>query len=289
MIAAVTRNGPSSWSLDPALVLLVAVAALYAVGASRTVTPASSAAQQRLRSICFYAALSFIAVALYSPLERLSAQLFWAHMVQHELLLVVAPPLLVYARPWPRLWRGLSLPTRRVLARTFVLRAPARPLRAAARALGRPLPSFLAFSIVLLAWHIPGLFDATLRSGALHVLEHTLFFATALLFWKHAIHSPPLRAPLSEPQRAAYVVGGMIVTWALAVVLALEPHALYAPYANEAARPGGLSALADQQLAAGVMWVPGSITFLVVLFGQIQRWLAPATPSPPPAHLAGGH
>ena len=289
MLATGKGIGLLSWSFDPVVVLTLAVAVLYAVGAHRTVTPAGARREQRLRSACFYVALIVVVVALNSPLERLSERLFWVHMIQHELLLVVAPPLLVFARPWSRLWRGLSLDVRRSLARALVLGAPARPLRGAARALGRPLPSFIAFAAVLLAWHVPSLFDATLRSTPLHVLEHFLFFSTALLLWKHAIHSPPLRAPLPEPLRAAYVVGAMIVTWALAVVLALEPHALYAPYAHEVSRPGGISALADQQLAAGIMWVPGSIAFLIVLFGQIHRWLAPAPVAAQQRRLAGEH
>jgi cytochrome c oxidase assembly factor CtaG len=70
----------------------------------------------------------------------------------------------------------------------------------------------------------------------------------------------------------------MVVSWLLGVVLALEPHALYGIYAHEATRPGGISALADQQIAAGIMWVPGSITFLVVILGHIQRWVAPPAP-----------
>ena len=131
------------------------------------------------------------------------------------------------------------------------------PAATGSRTLGRPLPSFLLFSAVLLAWHRAGLFDATLRSSALHALEHTLFFCTALMFWKQVIASPPLHARLVAAQRVVYAIGGMIVSWALAVVLALAPHPLYGFYAHEAGRPGGISALADQQLAAGIMWVPG--------------------------------
>ena len=98
------------------------------------------------------------------------------------------------------------------------------PLRALSRSLGRPVPSFVLFSVVLLAWHVPALFDATLRSTTLHALEHTLFFCTALLFWKQVIPSPPLHIRLDSPQRVVFLIGGMIVSWVLAVVLALAPH-----------------------------------------------------------------
>ena len=186
-------------------------------------------------------------------------------MVQHVLLLVVAPPLIVLARPWVRLWRCLPLGTRRSLARSLAKGERMAPLRSATRLLGSPLPGFVLFSVVLLAWHLPVLFEATLRSEALHALEHTLFFGTALMFWKQVIPSPPLHARLLASQRVLYAVGAMIVSWILAVVLALAPHPLYAYYAHLARRPGGISAMADQQLAAGIMWVPGSITLVIVI------------------------
>jgi putative membrane protein len=230
-----------------------------------------------------------LVLALDSPLEAYSARLFWAHMTQHVLLLVVAAPLIVLARPWMRLWRSLPLSWRRSLARTLGPGPSPGALWRLARGLGRPLPSFVLFAGVLVAWHVPALFDATLRSETVHVLEHTLFFATALMFWKQLIHSPPLRATLSQPARVGYVVAAMVVSWGLAVVLALAPHPLYSHYAHEAARPGGLSALGDQQLAAGIMWVPGSITFLIVLFVYVQRWLAPAGPPVRASHLAPGN
>ncbi len=289
---AAATPGFWDWSFDPPLVLVIDLAILYWLGARRTVTPARTRAAQRWRSACFYAGLAVLAIALASPIELLSQRLFWVHMVQHVLLLVVAAPLIVLSRPWVRLWRCLPLGGRRSLARELSDGGGAAPLRRAARALGSPLPSFLLFSVVLLAWHIPALFDATLRSSSLHALEHTLFFCTALMFWKQVIDSPPLRAPLDASQRILYLVGAMIVSWILAVVLALAPRPLYDFYAHLASRPGGISAMADQQIAAGIMWVPGSITFLIVLFVYVHRWLtppAPARPCHPGARLASEH
>ena len=290
MLASTTRTpGLWNWSFDPALALLIAAALLYSAGDARRPSPARLRAERRWQTACFYAGLAVLAVALNSPLDALSQSLFWAHMVQHVLLLLVAPPLIVLARPWIRLWRSLPLSWRRPIARALGTGESTAWLRGISRVLGRPLASFVLFSGVLLAWHVPVLFDATLRSEALHVLEHSLFFVTALLFWKQVIHSPPLRARLAAAQRIAYVVGAMVVSWGLAVVLALAPHPLYAHYALEAARPGGLSALGDQQLAAGIMWVPGSITFVIVIFVYVHRWLAPAAAPVTASRLAGGH
>lgn len=289
LTAAAATPGIWDWSFDPPLVLVVDLAIFYWLGSRRTFTPARTAREQRWRSVSFYAALAVLAIALSSPLEPLSQQLFWAHMVQHVLLLVVAPPLMILARPWVRLWRALPLATRRSVARSLAKGRRTAPLRWLAGELGKPMPSFVLFSVVLLGWHVPALFDATLRSSALHALEHTLFFSTALLFWKQVIDSPPLRARLQPAQRVGYVIGAMVVSWVLAVVLALAPNPLYSFYAHEASRPGGISALADQQLAAGIMWVPGSITFVIVIFAYVHRWLMPVPVPARASRLASEH
>jgi putative membrane protein len=290
LTATAQTPGFWDWSLDPPLVLVLDLAIFYWVGARRTVTPLRKRTAQRWRSGCFYASLAVLAIALASPIELLSAQLFWVHMIQHVLLIVVAAPLFVVASPWIRMWRCLPLDARRSLARGFSHSERAAPLRAVSRWLGRPLPSFVAFSVVLLGWHLPVLFDATLKSTTLHAFEHTLFFCTAVLFWKQVIPSPPLRTRLAAPQRVVFLIGGMIVSWTLAVVLAIAPHPLYSYYAHLASRPGAISAIADQQLAAGVMWVPGSVTFLIVLFVYVHRWLMPPTPDRTPApRLASEH
>jgi putative membrane protein len=276
--AAAATPGLWDWSFNPPLVLCIALAILYWLGARRTVTPARKRSTRRWRGAGFYAALVTLAVALSSPLDVLSEQLFWVHMVQHVLLLLIAAPLIVLSRPWIRLWRSLPLDTRRRLAHGLGHGRRTAPLRAVSAFVGRPAPSLLLFSVVLLGWHIPAMFDATLRSSVLHALEHSLFFATAVLFFKQVIPSAPLRLSLAPPMRVLYAIAAMIVSWVLAVVLALAPHALYGHYAHEVSRPGGISALADQQLAAGIMWVPGSITFLLVVFVYVHRWLLPTEP-----------
>jgi putative membrane protein len=288
--AASATPGFWDWSFDPPLILVIAVAILYRIGDRRTLAPERTRRERRWRRTSFYGGLAVVVLALNSPLDALSEQLFWAHMVQHVLLLVVAPPLIVLARPWIRLWRALPLGARQSLGRGLAQGERAAPLRSLSRTLGSPLPSFVLFCGVLLVWHIPALFDATLHSSAVHALEHALFFSTALLFWKQVLPSPPLHARLDALQRVIYLVGAMVVSWILAVVLALAPHPLYAHYAHEAIRPGGISALADQQVAAGVMWVPGSITFVIVIFAYVHRWLAPAAPVASGARrLAGEH
>jgi cytochrome c oxidase assembly factor CtaG len=281
------RTWLAEWSLDPAVITIVLLAVLYALGSSRTVTPARAVRAQRVRDCAFYAGVAVLVLALASPIDAYSDKLFWVHMVQHVLLMLVAAPLFVLARPWVRLWRALPLGLRRPLARGLVQGGPAAPLRGAARAAGSPAGALTLFTVVLLGWHVPVMFEATLESEAIHIIEHLLFFAVAVLFFKHLIPSAPLRAPLTDAGRALFAVAGMTVSWALAVALAVAPSPLYPHYAHLASRPGGISALADQQLAAGVMWVPGSVTFLILVLIHIHRWLASPTAGEP--RLASGH
>jgi putative membrane protein len=212
--------------------------------------------------LCFYAGLLTVVTAVEWPVDSYADTLFWVHMVQHVLLTMVAPPLILLGRPWPRAARPLPLGARRVLARTAH----------SVRSVAAPIPAFILFNVVLLVWHVPALYDLTLRNQLVHDLEHALFFGTALVFWTHL--APTSRRPrLSDLQRIAYGLAAILVGWALALVLALAPHPLYAHYATLAARPGGLSALADQQLAAGIMWVPASVPFTIAVLFAAYRLL----------------
>jgi cytochrome c oxidase assembly factor CtaG len=239
------------------LVGLLLAAVLYALGRR----PRDSVR----RDACFYGGLLVIVAAIDSPIDRYADRLFWVHMVQHVLLTMVAPPLILLGRPWPRSVRALPLGVRRVVARSLH----------ACRVLAAPLVAFLVFNVVLLAWHVPVLFDLTLRNEVVHDLEHALFLVTALLFWTHL--TPTSRRPrLGAAQRIAYGVGAILVSWVLAVVLGFASHPLYGHYAALAHRPGGLSALADQQLAAGIMWVPASIPFTIAVLVAAYEVLEPA-------------
>jgi cytochrome c oxidase assembly factor CtaG len=239
------------WPLVP----LLAAATLYHLG--------RRPGEPWRRDAAFAGGLVSLLVAL-DALDEYADSLFWAHMVQHVILTMVAPPLLLLGRPWPRSLRGLPLRARRRIARLLL----------ACRPLGAPLPAFALFNGVLLAWHVPALYDLTLRSEPVHVLEHVLFLVTGLLFWAHLV--PASRRPrLSDGQRAAYGVGAILAGWGLALVLALAPRPLYAHYAALLHRPGGLSALADQQLAAGIMWVPASIPLTVAVLVAAYRAFGP--------------
>jgi putative membrane protein len=241
-----------------------------------------------LRSAAFYAGLLSIIVALDWPLDDLADKLFLAHMTQHLLLLMVAPPLIVLSAPWMRLWRPLPLGFRRTVAKSVARGRWAAPLRALGRLLSRPVPAWIAFNAALVAWHVPKLYDLTLSNEAVHDLEHVTFLVTGVLFWLQVIDSKPVRARLGYGARAVYLTAALLVSWVLALVLAFASSPLYDAYARLAHRPGGLSAIADQQLAAGMMWVPGSIPFTIAIVWALYRWLEP-TADPAVAAGRNGH
>jgi cytochrome c oxidase assembly factor CtaG len=265
----------AAWPVTPPLFVVLFAAVLYWLGGRRRVS-GRHGFEQTGRTIAFALGLLAILIAIDTPLDPLADSLFAAHMAQHVLLLAVAPPLIILSAPWTRLWQPLPLGLRRAVARTVVLSPRLRWLRGAVHGLAHPLCAWMLFDVVLVVWHVPALYDLTLRSKPVHELEHGLFFATGLLFWGAVIDSPPLRARLDWLWRVAFVTAGMLVGWLLALVLAFAPSPLYPAYASLVHRPGGLSALADQQVAAGVMWVPGSLAYTVAIVVFFYRWLDPS-------------
>ena len=213
----------------------------------------------RSRSLALGLGIVSIVAAFVPPLSSLTHKLFAAHMAQHVLLLAVAPPLIMLALVSTRAWRSVP------------------------RALTHPIVAWVVFNVTMVVWHIPGLYDLALRNGGIHVLEHALFLGTGLLYWGVAFDA----ARLASWWRIAYLTTGMLVGWLIALVLAFATSPLYPAYIAVHHRPGGLSALTDQQIAAGVMWVPGSLAYTVAIIVFVYRWLEPAS-STRRLGLAGG-
>jgi putative membrane protein len=260
------------WSIQAPLAYVAVAGLLYWLGGRRR-----QSHTEPLRVASFVAGLVTIVLALDSPIDDAADNLFWVHMVQHVLILTVAPPLILLGSPWPRMWRAFPLRFRTRVGKAMVQSPATAPLRA----LARPLPAFVLFNAAIIVWHIPSLYNATLNSEAIHQLEHAMFFFTGLLFWARVVDPGPLRPRLQWPMRIAYVTGAMTVGTVIGLWLVMEPHALIAHYANLTHRPGGLSALDDQQMAGGIMWIPGSISYSVAALIGFYRWLEPEKPIRP--------
>jgi cytochrome c oxidase assembly factor CtaG len=261
-----------SWLLQPDVVASLVALALYGVGSRKRLRLVGAAPPQwRRRSACFVAGLASLVFVLSPVFERWAAELLAAHMLQHVVLLAVAPPLIVLGAPWIPVWRGLPLALRRPLA--LGVMAYPRAVRAAFRTLRSPVPVWLLVNANLAVWHWPSVYDLTLRNPAVHVLEHSLFLTLGLLFWLQVLDSPPLHPRLQGLWRVGYTTAASAAGWLLAVVLAFDPSPLYGAYAAVQHRPGGLSALADQDLAAGVMLGIGSVPYAIAVFVGIYQWL----------------
>jgi putative membrane protein len=227
------------------------------------------------RGISFGTALVALVVALDSPLERAADDRFWAHMVQHVLLMLVVAPLLVLGAPWMPFWRPLPLAFRRMVARAVVKGRLLAWLRIGAEWIAAPIPAWLVFNLDVGLWHVPYFYDLTLRNTAVHYVEHVSFVVFGMLFWAQLIDSPPFHARLQPFVRAVYAGAGSAATWLLAVVLELATSPIYP--AQHTGR-GGISALTDQQLAAGVMIGPGSVPYAIVFFYWLYVWLGAEEP-----------
>ncbi|HEY6538406.1 MAG TPA: cytochrome c oxidase assembly protein, partial [Candidatus Dormibacteraeota bacterium] len=225
------------------------------------------------RAASFYTGLGIILFALQGPVDYLAYDLFWMHMVEHCLLQMVAAPLLLVGLPLLPWWRGLPERWRQILA-PLAQRGFDRPLpRSVGRILRKPGTGLIALAVTFWTWHVPFVFDVTLRNDFLHGFEFTTLLLGGLLYWSHTVNSYPLRRQLTTWPLAGYLVGGTAVMWIVAISLGFSGHAWYAPYYQLASRPGGISALTDQQWGAGVAWVPAAIPAEIMLDIAVLQWL----------------
>ena len=219
------------------------------------------------RALLFGLGLIVLLVALLSPLHELGDRyLFSAHMLQHLLLLLIVPPLLLLGLPSAAIETLLSIPG---LARIE-------------RVLGTPL---LAWSIGLGAmwlWHLPALYNLALRNEWVHILEHLFFLASAVIFW-WPIFTSPARSRLHPLGAMAYLFAGMIVSSLLGMILTFAEPGLYPAYLNPRDPFGllpllwgewGLTPAVDQQVGGLLMWVPGGMVYLLGIIGLLARWYA---------------
>lgn len=253
--------------IDPVGMLLLALVGLaHARGQWRLAQRATRAGPRR-ETAFFWLGWGATLVALAPPLDAWAARSFAAHMVQHELIMLVGAPLLVLARPLGvMLW---GLPTG--LARAVASLAQSRPMRAGAAWLCAPLPAWTIHAVVLWGWHVPAAFEAGLASDAVHWLQHASFFAAALLFWWSVAAGG--HAGARRGAAFASVFTTALHTGALGALLTFSGRIWYPSYA-EAANPWGLTALDDQQLGGLLMWVPGGMVFFAAGLVLAAGWLA---------------
>lgn len=226
------------------------------------------------RGLYFLGAIVTLLLAASAFVDTLSGRLFWVHMVQHLLLLVIVAPLFVAGAPLLPLWLGLPRWARRLI-KLFVKPKAWYVLSSVGYWLRYPAISCALLIIGTWAWHWPPLYDLALTNDAIHDwCEHSTFLAVSILFWTQVIPSPPLRPRLSYLGRIGYLGIAIAQNVVLAVLLGFAPAPLYAPYAHLGTIAGGFTALQDQQFGAGIMWTFGDLPFGIALSILFQRWFA---------------
>ena len=218
-----------------------------------------------VRSAAFYGGLAAVAVALMSGIEQYDTTLFSVHMVQHLLLMLVAAPLLVLAAPVTQLLRAASPEVRQ---RRLV------PLlhSSVMTAIGHPVVTWLVFTLVVWLTHFSPLFNDALEDRGIHDLEHGLYLGASVLFWWPAIAADPARRRVPYPVRVLYVLLQVPVNSFLGMAILFADAPLYAHYAT-LGEPYGITALADQQLAGGLMWLAGDVAFIGAILLLVAAWM----------------
>lgn len=274
--AAVTPLGQASgalWSSHAPWVLASLLVAIwvYLRGADALRGRGRRGLVSRWRMAAWFAGLLAVAVALASPIDVLAGSLFSAHMGQHVLLTTVAAPLLAVSMPGVPLRFGLPPRLQSAFDRTQRgVREPRRWSHSAAW----PLLAAGLHAAVYWLWHLPGPYEAALRSEAIHLVEHATMFGTALVLWT-AIIQTGRRNPLGYGAGIAAVFVTALAHGGLGAVLTFAPHILYGHYLA-AAPMLGIDALTDQHLAGVIMWAPGKVIHGTAVLLLAIAWLQTA-------------
>jgi len=265
----VARAALTSWSWRPEVIIpLVLLGTLFLVGWRRLRARGRNVGRQSLgaawRPVSYIAGLLVIALALLSPFDTLVQQLFFTHMIQHLLLIMIAPPLLLLPNPMPFLLWGL--PGRLRLGAGSIINSLVHkqsPVGRALRWLTRPVIIWFIFVVTVIGWHDPSLYNAALRSEWVHDLEHLTMFGAGMLFWWTVTGAGPrLNKNMSRLAKIAFILAVIPPNMALGIVLAFSQQPIYAFY-SDMPRLWGISALDDQRISGVIMWIPGNMMYFL--------------------------
>jgi len=219
--------------------------------------------------------IGFIAIiaALFSPIEQLADEFFFIHMIQHLLLQMIAVPLILLGTPIVPIMRGWPIKLRRSVIIKIMQN---RIVRKTLWFLTRPLISLLAYSVLLWVWHLPNFYEAAIKHEAIHQLEHFTFLITSAIYWSVIIDPKPLQTYVAYSKRILIILAGAVQNIALGAYITIYPDILYPWYQNIDQGNFWLvtSPLEDQQLAGLIMWVPGTMMYLIALLILLGKLLS---------------
>jgi putative membrane protein len=263
------------WSFDPFLIVVVVLVIWNEIGLARLARRSrpERTRQRRRRSWLFYGGLAVLLLSVVSPIDYWADDYFFVHMLQHLLLMFAAPTLVVAGAPWQPLLDGLPGRSGQAITRGTLRGGWSRPLRAVGTFLLRPWVSVTLFSVAMVAWHLPVLFDLAANNEAVHIwLMHGSFFAVGVLFWLQFIPSPPFRRRMPLAQQAVALIATNVVMWVLAMSMSILTRVSWYPVYSHI--PGvTLSPFADQQIGAAILWVCGDFWAIPALIWVIHRMI----------------
>ncbi len=265
------REALGFWTLDPVALSVVALpSAVYGLGTARLWKR-----EGRGHGIRLWEAVSFalgqltLLVALVSPVDRLSDILFSAHMTQHELVMIVAPPLAVLGRPWVAALWALPEDLRR-RAGAWMNR---RPVTTSFRAVSAPVVALVVHALVVWLWHLPSWFEGALASEAVHAVQHATFYGSAALFWWALIRGRYGR--VGYGLAVVFVFATAMHTSILGLLFTVAEGVAYPTYVARGA-PFEVDAHDDQVLAGLVMWIPAGTALTLAAVALFGAWLGEA-------------
>jgi putative membrane protein len=267
----------SNWPIEPAIVVgLALTVVLYWRGTRYSRRVGLTRHLAWWRACAFVAGLLVIFLALDGPMDIAADSSLSAHMMQHELLVMVAAPLLLVGAPlWP-VWRALPLAARRAaLGWAIERRWPRRLGHALAAVLFRPAQALALFVAGFSLWHIPTLYDAALSNDTIHAGEHLSFLVVALLFWAQVLPSRPLRPRLGYVMQLVYLGVAGLYSSVMGSLFMFSTAPFYPYYVvRQGGGPAGAAAaLVDQHLAGSAMDIPGVLVFFVAMSALLWLWL----------------
>jgi putative membrane protein len=257
-----------AWEFDPLVILGLAISAiLYARGLIRLWRATKIGSGVRRWQACAFAAGWFATfIALVSPVHKLGQSLFFVHMTQHELLMLLAAPLMVLGRPLVVfLWAFSNEDARQIAAW-----AKYSWISRSWEILSNAFAAWVIHLVALWVWHIPALFQATLTSDFVHAVQHISFLFSALLFWWAVLYGR--RKALGYGLAVLYMFGSALQSGLLGVLLTVSSKIWYPAY-GDSARSWGFTPLEDQQLGGLIMWIPAGIVYIVAGLVLFASWL----------------
>ena len=261
------QNPITAWNVNPLPTLLLLLAAnLYLTGLSRWERPSHPV--KMWQKVSFFTGLLFLFVALQSPMEALAEHLFSFHQLQHLLLRMFGPLLILLGAPLTPMLRGLPPRVLRGVVRPIVRNPDARR---AYQFLTNPVFTTALFLSVLFLWQVPAAHNAALRNAGLHEFMHFTMLTSGFLFWWLVVDPKPHRSRLHYGLRILYLGLIIIPNTMLGAAITFADHAIYSAYAG-VAQPYSISLLTDQQIGGAILWVLGDMMSVIVAGFVMIMW-----------------